>query len=122
MYKPRFSAIFGATLLTLSYATVASAHVVRRVGADVGLSVYSDDNFRGRSATFRGDVPNMAPYGLNDRISSLRVGRNEVWEVCDASYYRGRCATVRGWESNLGRSGLEDRISSARRISRDRGY
>ena len=115
--RTRFPAIFGAVALTLTHGSVASAQIVRRIGADVGLTVYADDNFRGRSETLRTDMPNFAAIGLNDRISSFRVARNQRWEVCDAAYYRGRCTIISGSESNLRSTGWADRISSARLVS-----
>jgi len=117
--RSRFSVILGAAALTLTYASVASAQIVRRIGNDVGLTVYADDNFSGRSATLRGDIPNFDALGLNDRISSFRVARNERWEVCDAANYRGRCTTISGVESSLRNTGWENRISSARRLDYD---
>jgi hypothetical protein len=115
----RFSALIGAVALTLTYASVASAQIVRRTSYDVGLTVYADDNFSGRSATLRTDIPNFDALGLNDRISSFRVARNQRWEICDAAYYRGRCTTISGSESSLRSSGWENRISSARLVSSD---
>ena len=56
----------------------------RQMGG-VGITVFSDKNFRGRSATYRQDVPDLEPLGLNDKVSSLRVGPREQWEVCEHS-------------------------------------
>lgn len=40
------------------------------------VTVYDDFNFRGRSATFTGSVPNLNAVGWNDRIRSMLVTRN----------------------------------------------
>ena len=40
------------------------------------------------------DVYDLEPLGLNDKISSLRVGRGEQWEVCEESNFGGRCVVV----------------------------
>jgi hypothetical protein len=70
-----------------------------------GITVFADSNFRGRSATFREDVFDLAQYGgLNDRITSLRVAPGEQWEVCEHSNYQGRCVVVSGDEPDLRRN------------------
>lgn len=88
----------------------------RQMGG-VGLTVYTDPNYRGRNATFRNDVPNLQSYsGFNDRISSLQVGPGETWEVCEHANYEGRCQVVSETEPDLRRRGWNDTISSVRRI------
>ena len=82
-----------------------------------GLTVFRDVNFRGRSATFRDDISNLQSVGLNDQVSSLRVGANELWEVCEHSEFRGRCRVVSGSEADLRRGSWNNMISSARRVS-----
>ena len=82
----------------------------------MGLTVFTEADFRGQSATFRDDVPNLQDSGLNDRIVSLRAGRGEVWEVCEHARYRGRCVVVSGEEADLSKNGWSHAISSIRRI------
>lgn len=77
------------------------------------ITVYRDANFRGQSMTFREDVSNLRNSGLNDAISSMRLGRGS-WEVCEDAYYRGRCQIIDGDVRDLGRTGMNDRISSLR--------
>jgi len=77
------------------------------------IAVYQDANYRGRSMTFREAIPNLRNSGLNDAISSLRLGRGS-WEVCEDANYRGRCQVINGDVRDLGRSGMNDRISSLR--------
>ncbi len=88
----------------------------RQIGG-IGIAVFSDSNYRGRNATFRSDTPDLGPYELNDRISSLRVAPGEIWEACEHANYGGRCQVFSGSESNLDRSGWSDAISSLRRVS-----
>jgi hypothetical protein len=82
----------------------------------VGLTVYSDTNFRGRNATFRQDTPDLQPFGLNDRIASLQVAPGEMWEACEHINFGGRCQVFSGTEPDLGRRGWGNMISSVRRI------
>lgn len=87
-----------------------------RAMGGIGITVYEDSNFRGRSATFRNDVPDVGREAdLNDRITSLRVARGETWEICEHINYAGRCEIVTGTEANLGNR-WNDEISSLRRV------
>jgi hypothetical protein len=86
----------------------------RQIGG-VGIAVFEDSNFRGRNATFRSDTPNIG-RAMNDRISSLRVARGELWEACEHENYRGRCQVFSGSEPDLGRVRWNDQITSLRRV------
>ncbi len=87
----------------------------RQIGG-VGLTVFEDAGFRGRNATFREDTPNLQAFGLNDRISSLRVAPGEMWEACEHADYGGRCQVFSGSESDLRSRQWNDIISSVRRV------
>jgi len=87
----------------------------RQIGG-VGVTLFADANFRGRSATIRDDTPDLRTIGMNDAARSLRVGPGEQWEVCEHINYEGRCVVVSGSEANLRTTGWDRRISSARRI------
>ena len=98
-----------------------TATAQRRTMGGVCITVFEDVNFKGGNATFVRDVPSLASRDLDDRISSLRVGPGEFWEVCDDENYRGRCQVVSNTEDDLRRSGWNDRISSMRRVSGSSG-
>jgi hypothetical protein len=85
-----------------------------------GITVFADRDFRGESATFDEDVPDLRPYRLSDRISSLSIPRGETWEVCQDINYGNRCEVFTSSEPNLERVGWNDRISSLRRAPGDR--
>jgi hypothetical protein len=82
-----------------------------------GVTVYTGTNFRGQSTTIRGDMPNLVPSGLNDRIMSIRIPNGEAWEVCQDVDYGNQCQTITGSVSDLGSMGWGDRISSLRRVN-----
>src|SRR5215467_13205745 len=107
---------FFASLFFLSAAIVYSAQETRQIGGGVGITVFVDRNFRGTAQTFQRDVPDLRPFGLNRRISSLRIGPGEQWEVCAEANYQGGCVVVSGEESDLRRNNWNDRISSFRRV------
>ena len=105
-------------LAIFSVPNMIAAAQDRQLGG-VGITIFADVNFRGRSARYRYDVPNLEPLGLNDKTSSLRVGPREQWEVCEHANYQGRCIVVSGEEPDLRRNDWNDQISSLRRV---RGY
>lgn len=87
----------------------------RQIGG-IGITVFQNENFRGENATFLRDIPDLRQYGLNDRITSLRVGPGEFWEACESANYQGRCQVFSGEERDLRRVGWTDKISSLRRV------
>lgn len=110
-------------LALLAAAVLAAAPAGRAQQADetgqmggVGLTVFADAEYHGRNATFRHDTPDLKPYGMDDRITSLRVAPGEVWEVCELANYEGRCQVFAGAQPSLRSSGWSDIISSVRRI------
>ena len=109
----RFFCLF---LVVAALGTTTTIFAQERQMGGVGITLFSDRNFRGRSVTYRRDVPDLEPLGFNDDTSSLRVGRGEVWEVCEHSNYQGRCVVVSGEESDLRRNSWNDLISSFRRV------
>lgn len=88
----------------------------RMIGGGSGITVFEDRNFRGDAATYNGNQSNL-PSRFNNRISSIRVGDGETWQVCDQANYRGQCVNVSGEERDLGQNNWDNKISSLRRIS-----
>lgn len=108
-------------VLFLGAAVVCSAQDARYIGG-AGITVFADANFRGTTQTFQYDVPDLRSSGLDNKISSLRIGPGEQWEVCENRNYGGRCIVVSGQESDLRRNGWSDRISSVRRAGGGGGW
>jgi len=96
---------------------VLNSSAQRRQMGGVGITVFTDLNFNGRSATYHEDVPDLQPLVLDDRISSLPVGRGERWEACEHANYKGRCIVVSGNEPDLRRKSWNNLISSMRRLN-----
>ena len=109
--------VFCSVLILVVSGLIENSSAQRRQMGGVGITVFTDRNFNGRSATYRDDVPDLEPLGLNDRVSSLRVGRGERWEICEHSNYQGRCVVVSGTEPDLRRNSWNDLISSMRRVN-----
>jgi hypothetical protein len=100
--------------------SVLDASAQRR-GSYRGITVYEDPDFRGGSITFRDEIPDLRQYGLNDRVTSLEVDRNQAWEVCQDINFGGRCRVFSGSVEDLRREGWNDRISSLRPAGFSRG-
>lgn len=115
------SRLFTAVILVAAAAPVAHAQRDRQMGG-IGLEVFEDKNFNGRSATFLNDTPDLRPSGMDHRISSLRIAPGETWQVCTEPNYQGRCQVFSGTETDLAkRQGWNDAIVSVRRVSGGRG-
>jgi hypothetical protein len=83
-------------------------------GALAEVTLYESEDFRGRSFTVTGPVPNFARYGFNDHASSVAVRRGN-YLVCDAPGFAGQCVVLApGDYASLRAVGLNNRISSAR--------
>lgn len=108
--------VVAVLLVALGCATPVANHAQGGQMGGIGLTVFADADYKGRNATFRNDTPDLAPYGMDDRISSLRVGPGEVWEVCELPNYQGRCQIFSGADTALRSSGWSDIISSARLV------
>jgi len=78
--------------------------------------VYADPNFRGASVVLRGDTPDLRPYNLNDKVSSIEIPAGQTWEVCQDVNFRSTCQLLRGSVADLRSTGWNDRISSLRRV------
>lgn len=85
-------------------------------GQRMSITVYRDSNYRGQQQAFSGEVANLRNVGMNDAISSLRMGRGDRWEVCEDANFRGRCEVISGDERDLQSRRLNDRISSLRPV------
>lgn len=83
----------------------------------IGITVYADPDFRGKSAQFRENTQDLRPFGLTDKVSSLRVPQGEAWEVCEHINYQGRCRVFTYNVRDLHDEGFNDIISSVRRVA-----
>lgn len=95
---------------------VSSANALAQQPPVLGLRVFGDVDFKGPSAAFVRDVPDLAVIGLGRTMSSLQVADGEVWELCTEPRFAGRCRTVSNDISDLRRGGWNDAILSARRV------
>ncbi len=99
-----------------AFSAEVRAQNERMLGGGSGITVFEDRNFRGDAATYQSNQSNLNSR-FNNRISSIRVGNGETWQICDQANYRGQCVNVTGEESDLGQNNWDNRISSMRRVS-----
>jgi uncharacterized protein YcfJ len=103
-----------AMRMTIGVAALATA-----VQAAASITLYQNEDFRGRAFTADRAVRNFDPLHFNDRASSALV-QGERWEVCADAGFRGRCVVLRpGSYASLRSMGLDDRVSSVRAIRWD---
>jgi hypothetical protein len=62
-----------SVLVVAVIGTMVMSSAQERQMGGAGITVVTNSNFRGKSATFLEDVSELVRHGLNDKISSLRV-------------------------------------------------
>ena len=78
------------------------------------ITLYQDDNYRGRQLTAESEVPSFGRNGFNDRVNSAVVHEGR-WEICMDIEFRGGCSIlVPGAYPTLG--AYAGRISSVRPV------
>jgi hypothetical protein len=101
--------------------TVASLRPVRR--GDRGpnawrtsITLYEEANYRGRAWTFADDTRDLSRFGMNNRVSSVRVNGGR-WNLClDVDF--ARCERIDASIPRLREPGLNNKISSIEEIGR----
>lgn len=114
--KRSLTVVIAAFVIGLFFSAEVHAQDPRLIGGGPGITVFEDPNFRGDTVTYQSNRSSL-PSRFDRRISSVRVGPGEQWQVCDQKSYRGQCITISGEESDLSRNNWENRIRSMRRVS-----
>jgi len=109
--RNRPGVVASAVLFALTAASVGLGQDRGDRSGGIGITVFENANFGGRNATFRDSVSDLSDYHLNDRVSSFRIARGEMWEVCEHKDFGGRCAVFSGDESDLRRVSWDDMIT-----------
>jgi len=69
--------VYSLLVIAVTGTTILCSAQERQMGG-VGITVFADQNFRGKSATFRQDVTNLDPIGLNDKRSVAILRRQRL--------------------------------------------
>ena len=97
------------------FALLCASHFLLQGAARAGeISLYTDDNFKGRAVVLRDTTDDLSRVNFNDTVSSIRVGSG-TWEVCMHANFKGECKTLeRGEYRSM--PGMNDKISSVREL------
>lgn len=87
----------------------------------VGITIFAEANFRGTNANFKTEVSDLRKFGMNDRVDSIKIGRGEMWQVCEDINFKGRCQVFSGDEADLNRVSWGGLISSLRPVKEGGG-
>jgi hypothetical protein len=110
-------AVMAAACLILNgILTAQSGKPPQNTMGAVGITIFVEANFHGANANFTADMPDLRKVGMNDRVDSIRIGRGELWQVCEDINFKGRCQIFSGDEGDLNRVGWGGLISSLRPV------
>ncbi len=76
------------------------------------ITVYDQENFKGRAVKIAVATPNLAVHQFDDKVASLEVAGAGDWVLCENRNYAGRCARVQSKASDLRVIQLFGRVSS----------
>lgn len=99
---------------TLNCALLLGAAMTAELAGAGELTLYSRDDYHGRSQTVRDAVADLEDVRFNDTTQSIRV-RSGRWEACEEADFRGACFLLEagGYPSLDGRA---NRITSLREV------
>ncbi|APA69763.1 beta/gamma crystallin-related protein [Janthinobacterium sp. 1_2014MBL_MicDiv] len=92
-------------------ASSVFVHLVAQAGE---ISLYTDDNFKGRVVVLRDTTDDLWRVNFNDAVSSIKVD-SDSWEVCTDSQFYGTCERMGAGRYEVLNAALDKRISSLRR-------
>ena len=85
------------------------------------ITLYNEAGFGGAQLSLRGDSPDIARAGFNDRTSSVVVTSGR-WELCTDAGFRGTCTALEPGEYPRLDGRLANRISSVRLLNETDAY
>ncbi len=112
------------TIMTMAVACLAAAAAratppastpapaVPRALAPLSITVFDQENFKGRAVKITAATPNLAALQFEDKVASFEVTGVGDWVLCENRNYGGRCARVQQKASDLRVIQLFARVSS----------
>jgi hypothetical protein len=76
------------------------------------ITVYNQENFKGRAVKITAATPNLAVHAFEDKVASFEVAGAGDWVLCENRDYKGRCARVQSKAGDLRVIQLFGRVSS----------
>ncbi|NOT40594.1 MAG: beta/gamma crystallin family protein [Alphaproteobacteria bacterium] len=88
------------------------APVAPPVPVPLSITVFDQENFKGRSVKISAATPNLAMLQFEDKVASFEVAGAGDWVLCENRNYGGRCARVQTKGADLRIIQLFARVSS----------
>lgn len=101
---------------TLNCALLLGAAMTAELAGAGELTLYSRDDYHGRSQTVRDAVADLEDVRFNDTTQSIRV-RSGRWEACEEADFRGDCFLLEAGEY----PSLDDRANKITSLREVRG-
>ncbi|MBW3500579.1 MULTISPECIES: beta/gamma crystallin family protein [unclassified Janthinobacterium] len=101
---------------TLNCALLLGAAMTAELAGAGELTLYSRDDYHGRSQTVRDAVADLEDVRFNDTTQSIRV-RSGRWEACEEADFRGACFLLEAGEY----PSLDDRANKITSLREVRG-
>ena len=101
---------------TLNCALLLGAAMTAELAGAGELTLYSRDDYHGRSQTVRDAVADLEDVNFNDTTQSIRV-RSGRWEACEEADFRGDCFLLEAGEY----PSLDDRANKITSLREVRG-
>lgn len=109
--------------LTVAVASIAAGAAFAAAPAPVApavpaapvpltITVYDQENFKGRAVKIAAATPNLAVHQIEDKVASFEVAGAGDWVLCENRNYAGRCARVQSRAGDLRVIQLFSRVSS----------
>jgi hypothetical protein len=76
------------------------------------ITVYDQENFKGRAVKITAATPNLAALQFEDKVASFEVQGAGDWVLCADRNYKGVCARVAAKAADLRVIQLFGRVSS----------
>ena len=90
----------------------APAPAVPAAPVPLTITVYDQENFKGRAVKIAAATPNLAVHQFEDKVASFEVAGAGDWVLCENRDYKGRCARVQSKAGDLRVIQLFSRVSS----------
>jgi hypothetical protein len=104
------ASIAASSAIAAASAPTAPAAVAAPV--PLAITVYEQENFKGRSVKISAATPNLAALQFEDKVGSFEVQGAGDWVLCADRNYKGVCARVTAKASDLRLIQLFGRVSS----------
>ena len=99
----------------LSLALLCASSLLVQLSAHAAeISLYTDDNFKGRAVLLRDTTDDLSRMNFNGTVSSIKVASGR-WDVCVHASSKGECKTLEPGDYRA-MPGMNDKISSLRRL------